>query len=98
MKGFCFQKTAHPFPEFLALRKSKAVGSNHGFHCGFYCVPSGNFLFPFSRFDECDISPLSIKALSSAGYVQMTKVQEATLSLDGSSCLILYINHYVALF
>ncbi|KAI6707229.1 hypothetical protein NL676_010191 [Syzygium grande] len=40
------------------------------------------------RFDECDISPWSIKALSSAGYVRMTKVQEATLSLDGKDAVV----------
>ncbi|KAI3422743.1 uncharacterized protein J3R85_011830 [Psidium guajava] len=40
------------------------------------------------RFDECDISPLSIKALSSAGYVRMTKVQEATLSLNGKDAVV----------
>ncbi|CAN4115473.1 unnamed protein product [Withania somnifera] len=32
------------------------------------------------RFDEYDVSPLTVKALTAAGYVQMTKVQEATLS------------------
>lgn len=44
----------------------------------------------FSRFDECDVSPLTVKALSEAGYVQMTRVQEATLSvcLDGTSTLV----------
>ncbi|KAF8413132.1 hypothetical protein HHK36_001108 [Tetracentron sinense] len=42
------------------------------------------------RFDECNISPLTIKALSSAGYVQMTVVQEATLSvcLDGKDAIV----------
>ncbi|KAL5718405.1 RNA helicase [Ranunculus cassubicifolius] len=42
------------------------------------------------RFDECNISPLTVKALSSAGYIQMTKVQEATLSvcLDGMDALV----------
>lgn len=35
-------------------------------------------VFFFPRFDECNISPLTIKALSSAGFVQMTVVQEAT--------------------
>lgn len=34
----------------------------------------------FVRFDECDVSPFTVKALTAAGYVQMTKVQEATLS------------------
>eukprot|EP00268_Persea_americana_P069645 TRINITY_DN9935_c0_g1_i1.p1 TRINITY_DN9935_c0_g1~~TRINITY_DN9935_c0_g1_i1.p1 ORF type:complete len:832 (-),score=175.88 TRINITY_DN9935_c0_g1_i1:466-2961(-) len=42
------------------------------------------------RFDECNISPLTIKALSSAGYVQMTAVQEATLPvcLEGKDVLV----------
>ncbi|KAI8546353.1 hypothetical protein RHMOL_Rhmol07G0110200 [Rhododendron molle] len=42
------------------------------------------------RFDECDVSPLTVKALSEAGYVQMTRVQEATLSvcLDGKDALV----------
>ncbi|XP_052306941.1 probable DEAD-box ATP-dependent RNA helicase 48 isoform X3 [Populus trichocarpa] len=33
------------------------------------------------RFDECGLSPLTVKALIAAGYVQMTRVQEATLSV-----------------
>uniref|UniRef100_A0A5B7BM96 ATP-dependent RNA helicase n=1 Tax=Davidia involucrata TaxID=16924 RepID=A0A5B7BM96_DAVIN len=42
------------------------------------------------RFDECDISPLTVKALTSAGYVEMTRVQEATLSvcLEGKDALV----------
>ncbi|KAH7513964.1 hypothetical protein FEM48_Zijuj11G0038600 [Ziziphus jujuba var. spinosa] len=42
------------------------------------------------RFDDCDISPLTVKALSSAGYVHMTRVQEATLSvlLEGKDALV----------
>ncbi|EXB37388.1 putative DEAD-box ATP-dependent RNA helicase 48 [Morus notabilis] len=42
------------------------------------------------RFDEFDISPLTIKALKSAGYVRMTRVQEAALSvvLDGNDALV----------
>ncbi|CAN6456201.1 unnamed protein product [Victoria cruziana] len=42
------------------------------------------------RFDECDISPLTIKALSSAGYTQMTVVQAAALSvcLEGKDALV----------
>ena len=35
----------------------------------------------FFRFDECGIYPLTVKALSSAGYLQMTRVQEATLGV-----------------
>ncbi|KAJ0960268.1 hypothetical protein J5N97_001909 [Dioscorea zingiberensis] len=39
------------------------------------------------RFDECRISPFTVKALSSAGYVRMTRVQEAAISacLEGLS-------------
>lgn len=42
------------------------------------------------RFDECNVSPLTIKALTVAGYVQMTKVQDATISacLDGKDALV----------
>ncbi|CAA0820516.1 Putative DEAD-box ATP-dependent RNA helicase 33 [Striga hermonthica] len=42
------------------------------------------------RFDECGISSLTVQALSEAGYVQMTKVQEATLSayLEGQDALV----------
>ncbi|CAO2179189.1 unnamed protein product [Urochloa humidicola] len=32
-----------------------------------------------TRFDQCDISPLSLKAIKDAGYERMTRVQEATL-------------------
>ena len=31
------------------------------------------------RFDQCPISPLSLKAIKDAGYEKMTVVQEATL-------------------
>ncbi|XP_052171199.1 probable DEAD-box ATP-dependent RNA helicase 48 [Diospyros lotus] len=42
------------------------------------------------RFDECNVSPLTVKALTQAGYVQMTRVQEATLSvcLEGKDVLV----------
>ncbi|XP_042510421.1 putative DEAD-box ATP-dependent RNA helicase 33 [Macadamia integrifolia] len=42
------------------------------------------------RFEECSISPLTVKALTLAGYVQMTTVQEATLPacLDGKDTLV----------
>ncbi|KAJ8539391.1 hypothetical protein K7X08_013643 [Anisodus acutangulus] len=42
------------------------------------------------RFDEYDVSPLTVKTLTAAGYVQMTKVQEATLSacLEGKDALV----------
>lgn len=35
----------------------------------------------YVRFDECPISPSSLKAIKDAGYEKMTKVQEATLPL-----------------
>ncbi|KAJ4749581.1 hypothetical protein LUZ62_083986 [Rhynchospora pubera] len=34
-----------------------------------------------TRFDECPISPSSLKGIKDAGYVKMSKVQEATLPL-----------------
>nr|XP_043607245.1 probable DEAD-box ATP-dependent RNA helicase 48 [Erigeron canadensis] len=42
------------------------------------------------RFDECNVSTLTIKALKLAGYVQMTKVQDATIStcLEGKDVLV----------
>ncbi|GMH22711.1 hypothetical protein Nepgr_024554 [Nepenthes gracilis] len=42
------------------------------------------------RFEDCDISPLTVKALTSAGYVQMTRVQEACLSvcLEGKDAIV----------
>ncbi|XP_057512753.1 probable DEAD-box ATP-dependent RNA helicase 48 isoform X1 [Actinidia eriantha] len=42
------------------------------------------------RFDECNVSPLTVTALTQAGYVQMTRVQEATLSvcLEGKDALV----------
>lgn len=33
------------------------------------------------RFDECPLSPLSLKGIKSAGYEWMTAVQEATLPI-----------------
>ncbi|XP_023551234.1 probable DEAD-box ATP-dependent RNA helicase 48 isoform X1 [Cucurbita pepo subsp. pepo] len=47
-------------------------------------------IFTQKRFDECGLSPLTVKALSSAGYVRMTRVQEATLSLclEGKDTLV----------
>ncbi|XP_018505716.2 probable DEAD-box ATP-dependent RNA helicase 48 [Pyrus x bretschneideri] len=42
------------------------------------------------RFDECGISPLTVKALTSAGYIKMTRVQEAAVSvcLEGKDALV----------
>ncbi|XP_050899347.1 probable DEAD-box ATP-dependent RNA helicase 48 [Lathyrus oleraceus] len=34
-----------------------------------------------TRFEECAISPLTIKALSSSGYIHMTRVQETSLPI-----------------
>ncbi|PIN15376.1 ATP-dependent RNA helicase pitchoune [Handroanthus impetiginosus] len=47
-------------------------------------------LLSAKRFDECDISSLTVRALAEAGYVQMTRVQEATLSacLEGKDALV----------
>ncbi|XP_061373739.1 probable DEAD-box ATP-dependent RNA helicase 48 [Gastrolobium bilobum] len=43
-----------------------------------------------TRFDQCGISPLTVKALSSAGYIHMTRVQEASVKicLDGMDALV----------
>ncbi|KAJ6962458.1 hypothetical protein NC652_001195 [Populus alba x Populus x berolinensis] len=42
------------------------------------------------RFDECGLSPSTVRALTAAGYVQMTRVQEATLSvcLEGKDAMV----------
>ncbi|KAL3647185.1 hypothetical protein CASFOL_008153 [Castilleja foliolosa] len=42
------------------------------------------------RFDECGVSSLTVRALAEAGYEQMTRVQEATLStcLEGNDALV----------
>lgn len=47
-------------------------------------------IYSSKRFDEYDISPLTVKALNAAGYVQMTRVQDATLStcLQGNDALV----------
>ncbi|XVE57849.1 hypothetical protein DITRI_Ditri04bG0123300 [Diplodiscus trichospermus] len=50
----------------------------------------GETVYSKKRFDESGISPLTVKALSAAGYFQMTQVQEATLSvcLEGKDALV----------
>ncbi|MED6195551.1 hypothetical protein PIB30_038882 [Stylosanthes scabra] len=55
-----------------------------------YRVQDQESILTQSRFDECGISPLTIKALSSAGYIHMTRVQEASLSvcLEGKDALV----------
>eukprot|EP01018_Ginkgo_biloba_P004452 Gb_09254 [translate_table: standard] len=47
------------------------------------------FYLTQTRFDECNISPLSLRAIKSAGYEQMTIVQEVTLptTLKGKDVL-----------
>ncbi|KAI5655528.1 hypothetical protein M9H77_32715 [Catharanthus roseus] len=47
-------------------------------------------IYSSKRFDEYDVSPLTVKALNAAGYIQMTRVQEATLSacLQGSDAFV----------
>ncbi|XP_063943128.1 probable DEAD-box ATP-dependent RNA helicase 48 [Daucus carota subsp. sativus] len=41
------------------------------------------------RFDEFDTSPLTVEPITSARYIQMTKVQEATIAacLKFAACL-----------
>lgn len=43
-----------------------------------------------TRFDECAISPLTIKALSTSGYTHMTRVQETSLPicLEGNDVMV----------
>ncbi|KAI4326983.1 hypothetical protein L6164_019492 [Bauhinia variegata] len=50
----------------------------------------GETILSQRRFDECGISPLTVKALSSAGYIHMTRVQEASLPLclEGKDTLV----------
>ncbi|KAK9094633.1 hypothetical protein Scep_026102 [Stephania cephalantha] len=65
------------------LNKRKSIGHEVG-------QEQEDSVLTHKRFDECGISPLTIKALTSAGYVHMTKVQEATLSvcLEGMDALV----------
>ncbi|KAL1326593.1 hypothetical protein HN51_036712 [Arachis hypogaea] len=55
-----------------------------------YRVEDQESILTQSRFDECGISPLTVKALSSAGYIHLTRVQEASLSvcLEGKDALV----------
>ncbi|XP_062220810.1 DEAD-box ATP-dependent RNA helicase 48-like [Phragmites australis] len=50
----------------------------------------GESLLTNKRFNECGISPLTVKALTNAGYVQTTVVQEAALPicLEGKDVLV----------
>ncbi|KAG8072987.1 hypothetical protein GUJ93_ZPchr0006g44215 [Zizania palustris] len=50
----------------------------------------GESLLTNKRFDECGISPLTVKALTDAGYVQTTVVQETSLPicLEGKDVLV----------
>ncbi|XP_062221441.1 DEAD-box ATP-dependent RNA helicase 48-like isoform X2 [Phragmites australis] len=50
----------------------------------------GESLLTNKRFDECGISPMTVKALTDAGYVQTTVVQEAALPicLEGKDVLV----------
>ncbi|XP_011022738.1 PREDICTED: probable DEAD-box ATP-dependent RNA helicase 48 isoform X4 [Populus euphratica] len=55
-------------------RKKKFAGNERG-------KEEEDSILSEKRFDECGLSPLTVKALTAAGYVQMTRVQEATLSV-----------------
>lgn len=48
------------------------------------------------RFDECGISPMTVQALTDAGYVQTTVVQEAALPicLDGTIFILLSLRMF----
>ncbi|EES07789.1 DEAD-box ATP-dependent RNA helicase 48 [Sorghum bicolor] len=50
----------------------------------------GESLLTSKRFDECGVSPLTVKALTDAGYVHTTVVQEAALPicLEGKDVLV----------
>ncbi|KAK9121432.1 hypothetical protein Syun_019049 [Stephania yunnanensis] len=65
------------------LNKRKSIGHEVG-------QEQEDSFLTHKRFDECGVSPLTIKVLTSAGYVHMTKVQEATLSvcLEGMDALV----------
>ncbi|CAH8255989.1 unnamed protein product [Arabidopsis lyrata] len=69
--------------EDLSKRKSvdNVIKENREPHDSFYSR---------KRFDESSISPLTLKALSASGIVNMTRVQDATLSecLDGKDALV----------
>jgi ATP-dependent RNA helicase MSS116 len=43
--------------------------------------PVGSSLLLHHRFDECALSPLTLKGVKAAGYERMTAVQEATLPI-----------------
>ncbi|KAL7585032.1 hypothetical protein Lser_V15G43747 [Lactuca serriola] len=53
-------------------------------------VGDDDSILSLKRFDECNVSPLTIKALTLAGYVKMTKVQDAAISacLEGKDALV----------
>ena len=54
------------------------------------------YVFSVFRFDECGISPLTVKALADAGYVQTTVVQEAALPicLEGILYSFTFFRHF----
>lgn len=45
------------------------------------CLYGCTTAFHACRFDQCSISPISLKGIKDAGYEKMTVVQEATLPL-----------------
>uniref|UniRef100_A0A0D9V2Z1 ATP-dependent RNA helicase n=1 Tax=Leersia perrieri TaxID=77586 RepID=A0A0D9V2Z1_9ORYZ len=59
--------------EARAFDAEKTVGDEAGGVDGSYLSDT--------RFDQCAISPLSLKAVKDAGYERMTQVQEATLPI-----------------
>ncbi|KAK8463568.1 hypothetical protein SEVIR_1G380600v4 [Setaria viridis] len=56
----------------------------------------GESLLTSKRFDECGISPMTVQALTDAGYVQTTVVQEAALPicLDGTIFILLSLRMF----
>ncbi|KAK3161301.1 hypothetical protein QOZ80_1BG0075390 [Eleusine coracana subsp. coracana] len=69
-------------PAFSTARKMGAEGSasNAGRSGSEAEGVDGSYLTE-TRFDQCAISPLSLKAVKDAGYERMTRVQEATLPI-----------------
>lgn len=53
-------------------------------------IDQDEFVASGKRFEDCGISPLTVKALTAAGYSVMTRVQEDTLSvcLEGKDALV----------
>jgi ATP-dependent RNA helicase MSS116 len=58
---------------------NKVVAVENGGADGGSGIVGGDSYLSDSRFDQCSVSPLSLKGIKDAGYEKMTIVQEATL-------------------